>query len=117
MRLKPDDNSPERHPAVNLWAKACLSASEVRWPPRCCLSAGPTIVGEGLSRSGRRAEAHQAASPVVVELAGLAPVRRAHRDDEFGDLLGCIERPRILARHQGRTHAGADRARIEQVDA
>ena len=62
-------------------------------------------------------KAHQRVSPVIIELAGLGPLRRAHRHDEFRRLLRCIQRGRVFAGKNAGAHAGADRAGAEQVDA
>src|SRR3974377_180233 len=51
---------------------------------------------ERVAQSCRCAKAHQRARRVVIELAGLAPLRRTHRHDEFGDLLGRLQRHRIF---------------------
>src|SRR5579871_6021449 len=53
----------------------------------------------------RRLKAQQLAGLVVVELAGLGPVRRAHRQDELGDLLGGVECHRVLAGKDLRAHS------------
>src|ERR1700751_1620258 len=65
----------------------------------------------------RRMKVRGLARLVVIELAGLGPFRRAHRYDELGDLIGRVQRHWIFARKHLRAHAGADRARAEQVDA
>src|SRR5437868_1194007 len=54
---------------------------------------------------------------VIVKLAGLVPVGPAHWHDELRDLLGRLQRQRVLAWEYGGAHAGADRAGAEQIDA
>src|SRR6476469_83742 len=39
----------------------------------------------------------QRAGRVVIELAGLGPIRRAHRQDEFRGLIRRVERQRVFA--------------------
>jgi peptide/nickel transport system ATP-binding protein len=75
--------------------------------------------GERVARRGsrRRLKAHQLACLVIVKLAGLGPLRRTHRPDEFRGLLGRIQRHRVFAGKYRGAHAGADRAGAEQVDA
>src|SRR5207244_8318222 len=70
-------------------ARSChgAMATSLFWLAACGLlplERGQSIAGRRSSQSGRRAEAHQRSRLVVVELAGLGPVRRAHRHDEFG---------------------------------
>src|SRR6478609_10661384 len=48
----------------------------------------------------------QRAGRVVIELAGLGPSRRAHRQDEFRGLIRRVERQRVLAGKHGGAHPG-----------
>src|SRR5258705_11689514 len=67
--------------------------------------------------TSRYAKTHQASRLVIIELAGLGPVRRAHRHDEFGGLVRGIERHRGFAGEHGGARARPDRAGVGQVDA
>src|SRR3954470_16522319 len=55
----------------------------------------------------RRAKIQQCAGFVVVEFAGLAPLGRAHRHDQFGRLFRRVQRVGIFAGKYRGAHAGA----------
>ena len=78
----------------------------------CFVASLLAMTGES---SRRRMKTHQRAGLVVVQLAGLGPVRRAHRHDEFGRLFRRVQRHRVFAGKYAGAHAGADRAGAESL--
>src|SRR6476660_10482726 len=77
----------------------------------------PNVAHPGRGDLRRQSKTHQRAGLVIIELAGLVPFGRTHRHDELCRLVRCVQGVGILAGKHGGAHAGADRARAEQVDA
>src|SRR5712691_359560 len=65
----------------------------------------------------RRAERHQLPSRKIIDPARLGKSRHAQLDDLCGDVLGWRQRHRVFAGHDLGAHAGAGRARIDEVHA